>query len=238
MATPTPVPPSPLTRAMAAAGRAALAAATGLARRQTSRLAMKNLRLVLALLLTGTALTAALFVIPILLVVMTLGAGLSAAIPITGQGIRFTPGPPLAPGTLACPVPGSVVTQPFGPSALAGEPAMFGYAHFHAGIDLAAPSGTVVLAAEGGQVSAATAQLNSLGLLTGYGNYVDIIAPGGRLERYGHLLTWLVSTGQGVQRYQPIGLLDSTGYSTGPHTHFEVRVNGTPVDPAPSMTHC
>jgi murein DD-endopeptidase MepM/ murein hydrolase activator NlpD len=70
------------------------------------------------------------------------------------------------------------------------------------------------------------------------GNYVDIIAPGGRLERYGHLQTWLVSAGQGVQQYQPIGLLDSTGYSTGPHTHFEVRVNGTPVDPALSMSRC
>jgi murein DD-endopeptidase MepM/ murein hydrolase activator NlpD len=238
MATPTPIPPSALTRAMGAVGRAALGAASGLARRQTSRLAMKNLRLLLAMLITGTALTAGLFIIPILLVATVLGAGWSAAIPINGQAIQFAPGPPLAAGTLACPVPGSVVSQPFGPSSLSGEPALFGYAHFHAGIDLAAPSGTVVRAAEGGTVRAATAQLNSLGLLTGYGNYVDIIAPGGRLERYGHLQTWLVSTGQGVQQYQPIGLLDSTGYSTGPHTHFEVRVNGTPVDPAPSMARC
>lgn len=238
MATPASVPQSALTKAMGMLGRAAAGAAAGLGRRHASRLAMKNLRLLLALLVTGTAATAALLIVPILLVVLTLGAGLSAALPITGNGINFVPGPPLAPGMLACPVPGSVVSQPFGPSSLSGEPALFGYAHFHAGIDLAAPSGTVVLAAEGGTVSAATAQLNSLGLLTGYGNYVDIIAPGGRLERYGHLKTWLVSTGQGVQRYQPIGLLDSTGYSTGPHTHFEVRVNGTPVDPAPSMTRC
>jgi murein DD-endopeptidase MepM/ murein hydrolase activator NlpD len=219
-------------------GRAAMGAAAELGRRQASRLAMKNLRLLLALLLTGTVLTAGLLVLPILLVVLTLSAGLGAALPINGQGISFAPGPPLAPGTLACPVPGSVLTQPFGPSSLPGEPAMFGYAHFHTGLDLAAPTGTLVLAAEGGTVQAATAQLNSLGLLTGYGNYVDVVAPGGRLERYGHLETWLVSPGQSVQRYQPIGLLDSTGYSTGPHTHFEVRVNGTPVDPAPSMAHC
>jgi murein DD-endopeptidase MepM/ murein hydrolase activator NlpD len=238
MATPASVPQSALTKAMGMVGRAAAGAAMGLGRRKASRLAMKNLRLLLAVLLTGTALTAALFVVPILLVVLTLGAGLSATLPVTGVGITGVPGPPLAPGMLACPVPGSVVSQPFGPSSLSGEPALFGYPHFHAGIDLAAPSGTPVLAAEGGTVSAATAQLNSLGLLTGYGNYVDVIAPGGRLERYGHLQTWLVSTGQGVQRYQPIGLLDSTGYSTGPHTHFEVRVNGTPVDPAPSMTRC
>jgi murein DD-endopeptidase MepM/ murein hydrolase activator NlpD len=238
MATPASVPQSALTKAMGMVGRAAAGAALGMGRRKASRLAMKNLRLLLAVLVTGTAVTAALFVVPILLVVLTLGAGLSATLPVTGVGINGVPGPPLAPGILACPVPGSVVSQPFGPSSLSGEPALFGYPHFHAGIDLAAPSGTPVLAAEGGTVSAATAQLNSLGLLTGYGNYVDIIAPGGRLERYGHLQTWLVSTGQGVQRYQPIGLLDSTGYSTGPHTHFEVRVNGTPVDPAPSMTRC
>ena len=237
MAAPASVPPSALTNAMGLVGRTAAGAAVGLGRRRAQRLAMKNLRLLLALLATATALTAALLVLPILLVVMTLGAGMSATLPIS-NGVGFVPGPPLAPGMLACPVPGSVVTQPFGPSSLAGEPALFGYAHFHAGIDLAAPTGTPVLAAEGGTVSAATAQLNSLGLLTGYGNYVDVIAPGGRLERYGHLQTWLVVTGQGVQRYQPIGILDSTGYSTGPHTHFEVRVNGTPVDPAPSMTGC
>jgi murein DD-endopeptidase MepM/ murein hydrolase activator NlpD len=238
MATPASVPQSALTKAMGMVGRAAAGAAVGVGRRKASRLAMKNLRLLLAVLVTGTAVTAALFVVPILLVVLTLGAGLNATLPVTGTGIAGVTGPPLAPGMLACPVPGSVVSQPFGPSSLSGEPALFGYSHFHAGIDLAAPSGTPVLAAEGGTVSAAHAQLNSLGLLTGYGNYVDIIAPGGRLERYGHLQTWLVSTGQGVQRYQPIGLLDSTGYSTGPHTHFEVRVNGTPVDPAPSMTRC
>lgn len=237
MAAPASVPPSALTKAMGLIGRTAAGAAVGLSRRRAQRLAMKNLRLLLALLATATALTAALLVLPILLVVMTLGAGISATLPIS-NGVGFVPGPPLAAGMLACPVPGSVVSQPFGPSSLAGEPAMFGYAHFHTGIDLAAPTGTPVLAAEGGTVSAATAQLNSLGLLTGYGNYVDVIAPGGRLERYGHLQTWLVATGQGVQRYQPIGILDSTGYSTGPHTHFEVRVNGTPVDPAPSMTRC
>src|ERR1700730_8868554 len=238
MATPASLPQSALTKAMGMVGRAAAGAAAGVGRRQASRLAMRNLRLLLAVLVTGTAATAALLIVPILLVALTLGAGLSATLPVNGVGIGTVPGPPLAPGMLACPVPGSVVSQPFGPSSLSGEPALFGYAHFHAGIDLAAPSGTVVLAAEGGTVSVATAQLNSLGLLTGYGNYVDIIAPGGRLERDGPLKTWLVSTGQGVQRYQPIGILDSTGYSTGPHRHFEVRVNGTPVDPAPSMTRC
>jgi len=238
MAVPAPVASSALSRAMGAVGRAAGGAALGVARRRTARLAARNLRLLIVLLAMGTAFTAVLFILPILLVAMTLGVGLSSNLAISSQYATGLPGTPLAAGVLACPVPGSVVTQPFGPSALAGEPALFGYAHFHAGVDLAAPTGTPVLSAEGGQVSAAKAQLNSLGLLTGYGNYVDVIAPGGRLERYGHLQTWLVSTGQAVQRNQPIGLLDSTGYSSGPHTHFEVRVNGTPVDPAPSMAPC
>jgi murein DD-endopeptidase MepM/ murein hydrolase activator NlpD len=233
-----PAAPTAVGKAMSMLGQAAAGVGAGVARRRTFQLAGKNLRLLIVLLVMGTAFTTALFILPIVLVAMTLGVGLTSNLPISSQYVTGLPGQPLASGVLACPVPGSVVTQPFGPSALGGEPAMFGYAHFHAGIDLAAPTGTPVLAAEGGQVQVAHAQLNSLGLLTGYGNYVDVIAPGGRLERYGHLQTWLVSAGQAVQRNQPIGLLDSTGYSTGPHTHFEVRVNGTPVDPAPSMAHC
>src|ERR1700730_18215455 len=103
MATPASVPQSALTKAMGMVGRAAVGAAAGLRRRQASRVAVKNLRLVLALLATGTAATAALFIVPILLVVLTLGAGLSATLPITGAGIGNVPGPPLAAGMLACP---------------------------------------------------------------------------------------------------------------------------------------
>lgn len=238
MEAPAPVPVGAVTRAMGTLGRAAYAAAADLGRRRTAGVAMRNLRLLLVLVASATVSMAGLFLLPILLVMMLLSAGLSTGLPVTGSVAGTVAGPPLAPGQLACPVPGSVVTQPFGPSSLGGEPAMFGYAHFHAGIDLAAPIRTPVRAAQGGQVAAATSQLNGLGLLTGYGNYVDIIAPGGRLERYAHLDRWTVSQGQVVQQYQTIGLLGSTGYSTGPHTHFEVRVNGTPVDPAPSMGPC
>jgi murein DD-endopeptidase MepM/ murein hydrolase activator NlpD len=237
MEAPAPAPPSVVTRALGMAGRATLAVATGLARRRTADVAMRNLRLLIVLLATATVATVGLFLLPMLLVLLLLGTALSAGVPVSGA-VPHVPGPPLAPGLLACPVPGGVVTQPFGPSSLPGEPAMFGYAHFHAGVDLSAPMRTPVRAAEGGQVAAATSQSNGLGMLTGYGNYVDIIAPGGRLERYGHLDAWSVRQGDVVRQYDTIGLLGSTGYSTGPHTHFEVRVNGTPVDPAASMGPC
>lgn len=234
---PAPAAGSALSRALSAAGRAAQRAARDLGQRRVATLALRNLQLLLALLASATVAAAGLLLLPIVIVMMLLSFGLRAGVPLTAQ-VGSVPGPALAPGLLACPVPGSVVTQPFGPSSLLGEPAMFGYAHFHTGIDLAAPMYTVVRAAEGGQVAAATSQLNSLGLPAGYGNYVDIIAPGGRLERYGHLDRWTVSQGQVVQQYQTIGLLGSTGYSTGPHTHFEVRLNGAPTDPAPSLGPC
>ena len=238
MEAPAPGTPTVATRVMGGLGRAAVFVASDLGRRRTVRLGLRNLRIVLTLLGLATVTVAGFFLLPILQVMLLLGAGLSSGVPVAGNVPGAVPGPPLPPGLLACPVPGGVVTQPFGPSSLPGEPSMFGYAHFHTGVDLAAPMRTPVRAAEAGQVVAATSQLNSLGLLTGYGNYVDIVAPGGRLERYGHLDQWVVTQGQVVQQYQTIGLLGSTGYSTGPHTHFEVRVNGTPVDPAPSMGPC
>jgi murein DD-endopeptidase MepM/ murein hydrolase activator NlpD len=57
----------------------------------------------------------------------------------------------------------------------------------------------------------------------------------GTLSVYGHLDRILVSNGQAVQGGQVIGLCGSTGWSTGPHVHFEIRVNGVPVDPAPYL---
>jgi murein DD-endopeptidase MepM/ murein hydrolase activator NlpD len=123
------------------------------------------------------------------------------------------------------PMPEGVITQGFGPSALAGEPAFAGFAHFHTGIDVAGREGAPVVAADDGQVVlAATGS-------SGYGNYVVLGHGNGVTTLYGHLSQILVRQGQRVRQGDAIGLEGSTGYSTGPHVHFEVRVNGVPVDP-------
>ena len=142
--------------------------------------------------------------------------------------------PPLTPLTgngsqLAWPVHGTVITQPFGPTTYPFEPAFDGYPHFHTGVDLAGPLGTPVTAAADGVVVAA------MSTTQGYGNYIILASAGGILTLYGHLESMLVTAGQSVTAGQPIGLLGSTGNSTGPHLHFEVRVNGQPTDPIPFL---
>ena len=126
---------------------------------------------------------------------------------------------------LIWPAHGVTIAQPFGPSPYAFEPAYGGYPHFHTGIDLAGPFGTPIVAAADGVVVAA--DVSSVG----YGNHVIIAHAGGLLTLYGHLEAMLVKPGDAVKAGQPIGLLGSTGNSTGPHCHFEVRANGVPVDP-------
>jgi murein DD-endopeptidase MepM/ murein hydrolase activator NlpD len=130
---------------------------------------------------------------------------------------------------LIWPLPHAAITQPFGPTDFALEPPFAGYPHFHTGIDLAAPAGTPVLAAAAGIVVAVVSGT------TGYGNYVVIAHAAGLTTLYGHLETALVTAGQTVAQGQPIGLEGSTGNSTGPHCHFEVRVDGQPVDPTPFL---
>jgi len=124
------------------------------------------------------------------------------------------------------PVPGSTVTQPFGPSAYDFEPPYASYPHFHTGLDLADSMGTPVYAAGDGVVVAATPSD------VGYGNHVIIAHDQHTLTLYGHLQTMMVKPGDTVKQGQVIGLMGSTGNSTGPHTHFEVRIDNTPVDPA------
>jgi murein DD-endopeptidase MepM/ murein hydrolase activator NlpD len=121
------------------------------------------------------------------------------------------------------------IAQGFGPSPYPFEPAFGGYPHFHTGIDLAGPMGTPIVAAADGVVVAADAST------VGYGNHVIIAHDGGLLTLYGHLEAMLVKPGDAVKAGQVIGLLGSTGNSTGPHCHFEVRVNGAPVDPRPFL---
>src|SRR5438874_1479809 len=88
-----------------------------------------------------------------------------------------------------------------------------------------------VCAAADGVVVLARPMADSGGQLVGYGNYVIIQHDAGLKTLYGHLLTIGVKEGDVVHRGQLIGLVGSTGNSTGPHTHFEVRIENSPVDP-------
>ncbi len=94
----------------------------------------------------------------------------------------------------------------------------------HPGIDIAVPSGTAIQAAASGTVAIA-------GPESGYGNYTCLDHGGGISTCYAHQASISVSVGQQVSQGQVIGISDCTGLCFGPHLHFEVRVNGTPVDP-------
>lgn len=98
-----------------------------------------------------------------------------------------------------------------------------GTARAHTGLDIAAAAGTPIRAAVAGQVVFA-------GPMGGYGLTVDI-AHGGTVTRYAHQSRVLVTAGQSVATGQVIGLVGSTGASTGPHLHFEVRTADGPLDP-------
>ena len=109
----------------------------------------------------------------------------------------------------------------------------FGYRDFdkavHKGIDLAASEGTPYYAAESGTVIAAT---NGGGDNGGAGNWVVIDHGDGLVTKYMHSLVTFVQVGDHVERGQNIGLVGTTGNSTGPHLHFQVEANGVAVDPA------
>jgi murein DD-endopeptidase MepM/ murein hydrolase activator NlpD len=116
-------------------------------------------------------------------------------------------------GQLAWPVSGPV-TSGFGSR----------WGRMHEGIDIAVGTGTPVHAAAAGTVIYA-------GWMEGYGNLVAIDHGNGLSTAYGHNSTLACSVGQTVSAGQVIAYSGSTGHSTGPHVHFEVRVNGSPVDP-------
>lgn len=123
------------------------------------------------------------------------------------------------------PMPKGQMTQVFGPSQLPFEPAFGGFAHFHTGVDIAGPENDPVLAADDGRV------VETVVGSSGYGNYVVIGHANGVTTLYGHLNQILVKPGDQIRQGDTLGLEGSTGYSTGPHVHFEVRLNGVPVDP-------
>ncbi|MDZ8079190.1 MAG: peptidoglycan DD-metalloendopeptidase family protein [Nostoc sp. DcaGUA01] len=102
---------------------------------------------------------------------------------------------------------------------------VLGYRRFHAGMDFAASYGSTIRAADSGTVIFA-------GWYGGYGRAVIIDHGKGITTLYGHTSELYVTDGQGVERGQAIAAVGSTGLSTGPHLHFEVRRNGSPVNPA------
>jgi murein DD-endopeptidase MepM/ murein hydrolase activator NlpD len=114
---------------------------------------------------------------------------------------------------LIWPVSGPV-TSPFG----------YRWGRLHAGIDIGVPYGTPIHAAAAGTVVIA-------GWVDGYGNYTCIDHGGGMATCYGHQSRFAVSTGAQVGQGQLIGYVGNTGHSFGAHLHFEVRINGNPVDP-------
>lgn len=116
------------------------------------------------------------------------------------------------------PTPSSRISSPF----LGG----FRRAGGHSGIDFAAPMGSPIRAAVPGRVV-------SVGWGGGYGNLVKVRHNDGSLGYYAHMSSMGVRVGQQVGRGTVLGRVGSTGNSTGPHLHFEVRRNGRPVDPQP-----
>jgi len=118
------------------------------------------------------------------------------------------------------PVSGRYVTSGFG---LRAHP-LLGGQRLHAGVDLAAPLGSPVHATTDGVVGWAGAR-------GGYGLLVGVAGAAGVETRYAHLSRLNVASGQTVRRGQVLGWSGSTGLSTGPHLHYEIRVNGRAVNP-------
>ena len=124
------------------------------------------------------------------------------------------------PPTYVKPISGGRVTSGFGARSAPTK----GASTYHQGVDWGVATGTPVYASNGGTVVSA-------GWMSGYGYAIYINHADGRQTRYGHLSKVLVSVGQTVSQGQKIALSGNSGRSTGPHLHFEIRINGTAVNP-------
>lgn len=130
-------------------------------------------------------------------------------------------------GQLAWPVPGyTVISSKYG---MRTHP-ITGVYKLHTGVDIRAPLGATFIVANDGIVTKA-------GMNAAYGNMVMIDHGGGVSTLYAHGSEILVQVGQQVKRGDPVLKVGSTGYSTGPHAHFEVRLNGVVTDPMPYITN-
>jgi murein DD-endopeptidase MepM/ murein hydrolase activator NlpD len=124
------------------------------------------------------------------------------------------------PPTYIKPISGGRLSSGFGARSAPTK----GASTYHKGVDWSTPTGTTVYASNAGTVAFA-------GWASGYGYAVYINHADGRQTRYGHLSKVLVSAGQTVSQGEKIALSGNTGRSTGPHVHFEIRINGTAVNP-------
>jgi murein DD-endopeptidase MepM/ murein hydrolase activator NlpD len=121
-------------------------------------------------------------------------------------------------GTFAMPIQRYTLSSGFG----------YRWGRLHSGIDMAAPTGTPIYASDGGTVVRA-------GWYGGYGLCVDIQHGDGKETRYGHCSKLLVNVGDKVYQGQNISLVGNTGHSFGSHLHFEIHINGSPVNPRPIL---
>lgn len=163
---------------------------------------------------------------------------LAASVLLSLGAMPPAPAPPVLAGNglpaqhaLLLPVRYAVMSQGYGCTSFEFEPVASNCpgGHFHAGVDLAAPMGADVLATAGGTVAFAAWTPD------GYGLRLVIDHGHGLTTLYAHLEETLVAPGDAVSAGQRVGLVGSTGNSTGPHLHFEVRSNGRPTDPEPLL---
>jgi LysM repeat protein len=136
------------------------------------------------------------------------------------------PADPIKPAQLVCPIQGAPIIQKFGPTSFTLEPAYDGYLHFHTGVDILANYGTPIDAAAGGMVTA-------VGPEGAFGIRVEVTDSYGLVEIYAHMEEVSVAIGQLVQQGDKVGLVGSTGLSTGSHLHLQLEVGGVPTDPMP-----
>jgi murein DD-endopeptidase MepM/ murein hydrolase activator NlpD len=133
--------------------------------------------------------------------------------------------PPPPAIAFTAPLPGFAVNSAFGLRQLSFEPA----ARLHAGIDIAAPEGEAIHATAAGEVV-------RTGLSESYGHFVEVAHADGLTSFYAHMSrTMGLTPGAQVSEGEVLGFVGSTGHSTGPHLHFEIRKDGAPLDPEKFM---